>query len=61
MVEFITGDLLREPRRVGKALGADLIGQWSARRGTYRVLYKLNKESHTVVVLDVQHRATGPR
>ena len=58
MVEFISGDLLREPRRVGKALGADLVGQWSARRGTYRVLYELDVQSHTVVVLDAQHRAT---
>lgn len=61
VVEFITGDLLLEPRRVGKALGADLMGKWSARRGTYRVLYELDEQGHTVVVLDAQHRATAYR
>lgn len=61
VVKFVRGDLLRDPRRVGKPLGRDLIGTWSARRGSYRVLYELDEEGRSVVVLDVQHRATAYR
>jgi mRNA-degrading endonuclease RelE of RelBE toxin-antitoxin system len=56
VLEFITGDLLREPRRVGKPLLRELAGTWSARRGTYRVLYDVDDDARTVRVLDVQHR-----
>lgn len=57
-VEFIDGPLRDNPRRVGRELLRDLAGTWAARRGTYRVLYRLNDETHTVRVLLVEHRAT---
>lgn len=38
VVEFMTGDRLRAPRRVGKPL-QELEGRWAAGRGSYRVLY----------------------
>ena len=57
VVEFLTGDLLANPHRVGKQLGAPLEGIWSARRGTYRILYEIDKKARTVTVLDVDHRA----
>jgi len=56
VVEFITGDLLRSPHRVGKPLRRELTGTWAARRGTYRVLYETDDETHTVRVLRVEHR-----
>ncbi len=55
-MNFITGDLLEEPRRVGKALGQDLAGAYAARRGEYRVVYEIDDEAKTVTVLDVDHR-----
>lgn len=56
VVNFITGDLLAEPRRVGKPLQRELAGQYSARRGSYRIVYRINDDDHTVTVLDVGHR-----
>jgi mRNA interferase RelE/StbE len=55
-VEFLTGALLENPHRVGKRLRAELAGIHSARRGTYRVLYRINDERSEVVVLRVDHR-----
>lgn len=54
--EFLTGALLINPRRVGKALGAPLEGHHSARRGEYRVLYRIDEESSVVTVIDIAHR-----
>jgi len=56
VIEFITGDLLRTPRRVGKSLHNELAGQWSARRGTYRVLYTIDDDRKVVTVLVIDHR-----
>ena len=55
-LEFVTGPLLTNPRRVGKPLRAPLDGKWSARRGQYRVIYELDEESQAVTVLVVAHR-----
>ena len=56
VVEFITGDLLREPRRVGKPLRRELEGRWAARRGSYRVLYAIDERAGIVTVLAAEHR-----
>jgi len=52
----VTGALTAEPARVGKPLRADLEGIYSARRGTYRVLYRINDMRREVVVLRIDHR-----
>ena len=58
-VEFITVPLLDNPRRVGKPLRDELAGLWSARLGTgWRVVYRIDESKHSVVVEDIQHRAT---
>lgn len=56
VVEFLTGALVANPQRVGKQLRGDLAGIHSARRGTYRVLYRINDEAREVVVLRIDHR-----
>lgn len=56
VIDFITGPLLDDPRRVGAPLRDELEGIWSARRGTYRVLYRIDDRSREVVVLRVAHR-----
>ncbi len=56
VIEFLTGALIEHPRRVGKPLRGDLSGIHSARRGTYRVLYRINDERHEVVVVRIDHR-----
>lgn len=57
IAELLTGDLLVAPRRVGKPLRRELTGVWSARRGSYRVLYEIDEEKRRVVVLRIDHRA----
>ena len=56
VIEFMTGPLVASPRRVGKMLRRELQGIWSARRGTYRVLYRINDNTREVVVLRIDHR-----
>ena len=57
VIEFLTGALVDNPRRVGKPLRGDLAGIFSARRGTYRVLYRISEDRHEVVVLRIDHRS----
>lgn len=59
--EFMQGPLAQVPRRVGKQLTAPYEGVWSARRGTYRVLYRVDEETRTVRVVDVSHRRDAYR
>jgi len=54
--EFIQGPLAENPRLVGKPLKGDLSGFWSARRGEYRVVYEINDDVVTVIILRIGHR-----
>ena len=54
--EFMIGPLLDNPYRVGKRLTPPLADRFSARRGTYRILYMIDDGSRTVTVVDVDHR-----
>jgi mRNA interferase RelE/StbE len=54
---FVDGPLRDNPNRVGHALRAPFEGHGSARRGTYRVRYRIDEGKHTVIVLDVVPRA----
>ena len=56
VIDFITGPPRQNPRRVGAALRNELEGVWSARRGTYRILYRIDDERREVIVLRVGHR-----
>ncbi len=57
IVEFAFGDLAREPRRVGKPLERDLAGLFGARRGPYRLLYRIDDDAQIVYVVHIDHRA----
>ncbi len=46
-----------DPRRVGKPLRFELEGLWSARRGPYRVVYRIDEGGRVVTVIAVGHRA----
>ena len=56
VIDLITGPLLRNPRRLGAPLRDELQGVWSARRGTYRVLYRIDDVKKEVIILRVGHR-----
>lgn len=60
-LELITGALRLAPHRVGRQLQPPLDDRHSARRGTYRVLYRIDDTAHTVTVLDVRHRGDAYR
>ena len=61
-LEFITGPLLANPQRVGKALTENLAGIYSARLGrNWRVLYEIDDDRHAVIVLDIRPRSTAYR
>jgi mRNA-degrading endonuclease RelE of RelBE toxin-antitoxin system len=55
--EFITGALLVKPYVVGKPLTNELAAYHSARRGAYRVVYRIDDKTRTVHVVRIDHRA----
>lgn len=54
--EFVVGPLLDNPHRIGKRLRPPLDDRHVARRGTYRVIYRIDDQRRTVTVVDVAHR-----
>ncbi len=54
---FVTGPLLDRPHVVGKPLTNELTGYYSARRGSYRVIYRIDDEGLIVHVVRIDHRA----
>ena len=58
---FITGPLLADPHRIGKRLLPPIDDRFSARRGTYRVIYRSDDKARVVTVVDVTHRRDAYR
>jgi mRNA interferase RelE/StbE len=59
--EFITGPLPEQPHRIGKRLLPPLDDRFSARRGTYRIIYRIDDKTHIVTMVDVAHRRDAYR
>ena len=57
VLEFCETALSVNPLRVGKPLFGPLAGCHGARRGTYRIVYRIDQPSRAVYVLDSDHRA----
>jgi mRNA interferase RelE/StbE len=57
IIEFAFGELSRKPHRVGKPLARELAGSFGARRGPYRLLYRVDEQRQLVHVLRVAHRS----
>lgn len=51
----MTGPLVENPARVGKPLALELAGYLVARRGAYRIVYRI--DDGTVLVVRIDHRA----
>jgi mRNA-degrading endonuclease RelE of RelBE toxin-antitoxin system len=45
------------PQRMGKPLRFELDALWSARRGPYRVIYRIDEGERLVQIITVDHRA----
>jgi mRNA interferase RelE/StbE len=56
-VEFIYGSLASDPHRVGRQLRFELADLHSARRGDYRVVYRIEEARHSVVIDTIAHRS----
>jgi mRNA-degrading endonuclease RelE of RelBE toxin-antitoxin system len=61
VLEFCSSALAVEPHRVGKPLFGPLEGCHGARRGSYRVVYRIDDTARVVQVLDVAHRRDAYR
>ena len=61
VVEFIYGSLAANPPRVGKPLKLRLEGLHSARRGDYRVIYRIHSDERRVDIIAVEHRSDAYR
>jgi mRNA interferase RelE/StbE len=59
--EFVLGPLLDNPHRVGKRLRPPLADRHSARRGTYRVIYRTDDARRRVTVVGVLSRPDAYR
>jgi mRNA interferase RelE/StbE len=55
--EFVYGSLAASPHRVGKPLRLGLEGLHSARRGDYRMIYRIDDDRRVVTVMAIEHRS----
>jgi mRNA interferase RelE/StbE len=55
--EFLYGSLAASPHDVGKPLKLGLEGLHSARRGDYRVIYRIDDQHRRVDVMAIEHRS----
>ena len=58
---FIVGDLAENPHRVGKQLKEPLYPLYSARRGEYRVIYRILDDLLVIDVVTIAHRRDSYR
>jgi mRNA interferase RelE/StbE len=54
--EFIAGPLRDNPHRVGKPLREPLAPLYSARRGEYRILYRIVDAQLVIEIITIVHR-----
>lgn len=47
---------MKEDPFIGKSLTRELIGKYSYRVGSYRIIYTINKKDQTVYILTIGHR-----
>lgn len=57
VVEFIYGGLAENPQRVGRELHLELAGLHAARRGDFRVIFRIDEERRRVIITVIDHRA----
>ncbi len=59
--EFIMGALRHDPRKVGKPLREPLAPLFAARRGDYRVIYRIIHQRLVIEVVSLVHRRDAYR
>jgi mRNA-degrading endonuclease RelE of RelBE toxin-antitoxin system len=58
---FVLGPLADNPLRLGGALAGRLVGLRSVRRGTYRVLYRIDEKAALIEIVHIEHRSSASR
>ncbi len=61
VIEFCYGSLAENPHRVGKPLKLGMDGLWSARRGDYRLIYRIDDDGGRLEIVAIEHRADAYR
>ena len=54
--EFIFGPLASHPDRLGGRLTGQVVGLRSARRGSYRIMYRIDDEAQRIEIVHIDHR-----
>jgi mRNA interferase RelE/StbE len=60
-METIDGSIAANPYRAGKPLDEPFDGYHSARRGTYRIIYRIDEAKHQVEIPSIRHRRDAYR
>ncbi|MBO0855886.1 MAG: type II toxin-antitoxin system RelE/ParE family toxin [Nocardia sp.] len=60
-METISGPIATNPHRLGKPLDEPFDGFYSARRGTYRIVYRINEDKRAVEIHSIRHRRDAYR
>jgi mRNA interferase RelE/StbE len=61
IVDLLFGALAENPQRVGKPLRFELADRWSARRGDFRIIYRIDEHLREVTVDVIAHRSDAYR
>ena len=59
--QFINGPMAENPRRLGKQLQEPMAGRYSARRGEYRVIYRIVDTLVLIEIVSIAHRRDAYR
>ncbi len=57
VIEFVYGPVAENPQRVGRPLRWELKGLHAARRGDYRIVYRIDDNRHVVIIEALAHRS----
>ena len=60
-METVEGSIAVNPYRAGKPLEEPFDGYYSARRGTYRIIYRIDEAKHHVEIHSIRHRRDAYR
>lgn len=60
-IETIQNSIAANPHRAGKPLDEPFDGFHSARRGTYRIIYRVDAAKHVVEIHSIRHRRVAYR
>ncbi len=61
VAETIFGTLTENPRRIAKPLRGEFEGLMVARRGDYRIIFRIDEAQRAIKIYRVQHRRTAYR